>query len=48
MPLGKERRKSLTNLEEEIKATSQQLLIELRKKYLVILKSVYWEFFEKG
>jgi hypothetical protein len=30
------------------KVTETELLTELRHKYLTILKSMYWEFFEEG
>jgi hypothetical protein len=30
------------------RVTEEELLTELRHKYLTILKSLYWEFFEEG
>jgi len=30
------------------KTNTEELITELRHKYLTILKSIYWEFYEEG
>ena len=44
----KEKGNVATAMRKSAKTTIKELTTELRHKYLTILKSCYWEFFEEG